>query len=1191
MSDFVHLHLHTEYSLLDGACRIKHNGKYPLFERVKSVGQDAVAITDHGVMYGAVDFYNAAKESGVKPIIGCEVYVAPRTRHDKLYELDSEPRHLVLLCENMTGYKNLSKMVSMAFIEGFYIKPRVDMELLEKYSEGLIALSACLAGEIPRKLLAGSFEQAEQYALKLDRVFGRGNFFLELQNHGIPEQAEVNRGLLKIAERTGIPIVATNDVHYTEQSDAAAQDVMMCIQTGRTVNDQNRMKFSSSEFYIKSREQMEQALPGMEQAFENTVKIAQRCNVEFEFGNYKLPEFTVPDGMSSEQYLKKLAEDGFAARFPDGAGDEYSQRLEYELSMINRMGFTDYFLIVGDFISYAKSKGIAVGPGRGSGAGSLVAYCLGITGIDPIKYSLVFERFLNPERVSMPDFDIDFCYVRRPEVIEYVVGKYGADRVAQIVTFGTMAARQAIRDVGRALGMPYADVDAVAKQVPFEIGMTIDKALSSSSMLKNAYDGDPQIKRLIDMAKALEGMPRHASMHAAGVVITPRPVYEYVPLAKNDDSVVTQYTMVTLERLGLLKMDFLGLRTLTVIDDAVKMARRRDPDFDIYKIPEDDKPTFEMLSAGKTAGVFQMESEGMTNVIMGLRPESIEDITAVIALYRPGPMQYIPKYIESRHNPEKISYLHPSLEPVLKVTYGCIVYQEQVMEVFRQLAGYSLGKADMVRRAMSKKKMEQLKKERQSFIYGDEEQNIKGALANGIDRETANTIFDQIMDFANYAFNKSHAVCYAMISYRTAYLKRHYPEEFMAALLTSVLDWSDKVCAHIAHCREMGIEILPPDINLSDSDFTAADGSIRFGLAAVKGIGRGLCAKITAERAENGKFTSFYDFCRRMAGTSELNKRAAESLIKCGAFDGMGANRRQLMSVFAKTVDSAVSELKNNIEGQLDMFSTEPARREQIPLPKVEEYSVKELLAFEKESLGLYISGHPMDEYREIVAQAGGITRISDIVRHDEDGQTEERAQSGVHDGENIILAGIITAVKLKNTKSGSMMAYVTIEDLSASVEMMIFAKTLDRCGMYLKEDAAVFIGGRVSVREDEAPKIICENVLPLNESSISRLHDGAFSGRERARTVQPYPNGQSGGRQPNERQPAALYIKIDGPDDGRIKLIAAVLKMFPGGLPVRMVYIQDGKKYVSAAGSAAYDPRLKEELERILGGSNVVFK
>ncbi len=1165
MRDFVHLHLHTEYSLLDGACRIE-----PLMDRLSSIGQTAAAITDHGVMYGVIDFYKAAKKKGVKPIIGCEVYVAPRGRCDKVHEYDSEASHLVLLCENNEGYRNLMFLVSAAFTEGFYIKPRVDMELLKEHSGGLIALSACIAGAVPSLILKGNYEGAKELALAHRSIFGEGNYFLELQDHGIPEQREVNAALIRMSEETKIPLVATNDCHYLGREDARIQDVLLCIQTNHTVGDSDRMKFQTDEFYVKTGDEMAQLFARHEDALENTIKIAGRCNVEFEFGKYHLPAFSVPDGKDAFSYLAELCQKGLAKRYPDADGS-VRERLDYELSMIRSMGFVDYFLIVGDFISFAKKNGIPVGPGRGSAAGSIVSYCLEITDIDPLKYSLYFERFLNPERISMPDIDIDFCYIRRQEVIDYVIEKYGHDKVAQIVTFGTMAARAAIRDVGRALGIPYAEVDTVAKLVPFELHQTLERALSISPQLKEHYDSDEKIKSLIDTAMALEGMPRHASTHAAGVVITKAPVYEYVPLSKNDESVVTQFSMTTLEELGLLKMDFLGLRNLTVIADASGMIRRFDPDFNIETVPDDDKETFRMLSEGKTSGVFQLESAGMTNVVIGLGPQSIEDITAVVALYRPGPMQSIPKYLAGKKNFKNVTYRHPILKDILSVTYGCMVYQEQVMEVFRKMAGYSLGKADMVRRAMSKKKFDALLRERENFIFGNEKEGIKGAVHNGVDQKTAETIFDEIMDFANYAFNKAHAVCYAVIGYRTAYLKCHYPKEYMAALLTSVLDWTSKIQVYIADCREMGITVLPPDINESDADFTVYGENIRFGLVAVKNIGRAFILKLQEEREKNGPFLSFQNFCERMADY-DLNRRTLESLIRCGAFDSLGARRSQLIEVFDRVVDSIASARRRNLEGQLDLFGGDGADTpaNQVALPQIEEFSRRELLAMEKACTGLYLSGHPMAEYSGLLKKAKAVPIISILDDASQDGQNE------FHDGMTVIIGGVVTSYRLKTTKSNSQMAYITVEDITSSIEILVFSRVLTASGGYLKEDSPVLVRGKITAREDEEPKLIADEIRPLTElDAASFLKGGSADGQ--ARSVPK-----------NER----LYLRIPSESDPSVKRALAVMRFFPGPHPVILYCEQSGQKSKAPDNRCVrLSDKLLFELRSLLGEENVAVK
>ena len=1017
---FVHLHVHTEYSLLDGFCRIDG-----LAKRVRELGQTAVAVTDHGVMYGAIDFYRACKKEGVKPIIGCEVYVTPpgRTRFDKVHELDAESRHLVLLCRNEEGYRNLSFMVSKGFVEGFYIKPRIDMDLLRQYSGGLIALSACLAGEIPKRLVNGNYEGAKAYALEMREIFGEDGFYLELQDHGIRNQAVVNQGLLRLHEETGIPLVCTNDCHYLAPEDAESHDVLLCIQTGKLVEDEKRMRYEPRNFYLRSTQEMEALFGQYPEAIANTERVAELCSLDFTFGKYHLPEFRVPEGETAQTYIRKLCEEGFTAKYR-GLHPEYHAQLDYELDMIGKMGFTDYFLIVSDFVRFAREAGIPVGPGRGSAAGSMVSYCLHITDIDPMKYSLYFERFLNPERVSMPDIDMDFGDTRRDEVVDYVRRKYGSDRVAQIVTFGTMAARGAIRDVGRVLNLPYAEVDAVAKQVPSGPNnqhITLDEALRLSKPLRELYEQDPRIKKLIDTAKALEGIPRHASTHAAGVVITKNPVYTYVPLARNDETIVCQYTMVTLEELGLLKMDFLGLRNLTVLEDAVAMVRRREPDFRLEDIPEDDQAVYDMLTQGKTSGVFQMESAGMTGVCVGLKPQSIEDLTAIVALYRPGPMDSIPRFIACKHDPSLVTYKHPSLEPILSVTYGCIVYQEQVIEIFRRLAGYSLGQADMVRRAMSKKKRSEIERERQSFIYGDPERKIAGCVANGIPEDTAKAVYEEIDAFAEYAFNKAHAVCYAVVAYQTAWFKLHHPKEYMAALLTSVLDWSEKVSEYINECRDMGIALLPPDVNRSQDCFTVEEGGIRFGLVAIKNIGRGFIQNVVKERESGGAFTGFQDFCERLYGM-DMNKRAVENLIRSGAFDSFGAYRSQLVAVSDKLLDSIAGSRRQNVEGQLDFFgmAAGPAERKaaRLTMPDIPEYDLSERMRQEREITGLYLSGHPMDAYRP-AAKAAGAAYIGSV--------NEDFAQEGgpmvYQDEQRIAVAGVVTAYRTRTTRSSSLMA------------------------------------------------------------------------------------------------------------------------------------------------------------------------
>ena len=1171
MENFAHLHVHTEYSLLDGACRIEQ-----LMDRVAALGQPAVAMTDHGVMYGAIDFYRAAKARGIHPVIGCEVYVTPGSRFDRSYRQGEWHRHLILLCENMEGYRNLIHMVSLSFAEGFYVRPRVDMDLLRRYSGGLICLSACLAGAIPQALMNGDYEGAKRQALAFRDIFGKDNFFLEIQDHGIAVQKEVNLGLYRLSDETGIPLVATNDAHYLTRADAHIQDVLMAIQMGKTIDDPTRMKFETNEFYIKSEEEMAALFPAHPEALARTVEIANRCQVEFEFGKYHLPQYDVPEGYTARAYLDQLCDEGLKRRYPDDDGTVRA-RLTYELNMIDQMGFVDYFLIVWDFIHYAKKNGIPVGPGRGSAAGSIVSYCLDITDLDPIQYSLYFERFLNPERVSMPDIDVDFCYERRQEVIDYVTRKYGADHVAQIVTFGTMAARGAIRDVGRVLSIPYNEVDAVAKQVPMELHITIDRALAVNPELKKMYDENPTVKNLIDTARALEGMPRHASTHAAGVVITKDPVDTYVPLAKNDEQMVTQYTMTTLEELGLLKMDFLGLRNLTVIADAEKMIRRHTPDFSIEQVSDHDEATFHMLGQGKTMGVFQLESAGITNVVTGLRPQSIEDITAVVALYRPGPMQSIPRYIECRHHPEKVTYKHPLLEPILSVTYGCMVYQEQVMEAFRRLAGYSLGKADMVRRAMSKKKFKELEKERVSFIYGNPDEGIEGAIARGVPEQTAAEIFDEIMDFANYAFNKAHAVCYAVVSYRTAYLKCHYPREYMAALLTSVLDVPGKVSEYIAEARDMGIRVLPPDVNSSEDGFSVAGEDIRFGLAAIKNVGRAFMRSLTREREENGPYRSLMDFCERLYD-KDLNRRALESLIQAGAFDSMGFHRSQLLAVYERVVDAVANERRKNVEGQLDLFGmgVDEVHDEEITMPRLPELSKKELLALEKQTTGLYLSGHPMDAYQDLAARAhtARIRKIADDLSPDADAPYYK-------DGMYVRLACVVSAVRLKSTKSGSMMAYATVEDMTGMMELVVFPSTLQQYGAYFKEDEAVLITGRIDAREDEAPKLIVQSAAPLTEESIAAIESKKNAGK-------PAMSGPQALAKAGQR----LYLRLPALAGEKFEQTKLFLSQHPGEIPVVLCLAAGGKPRVAPRGLwCAGNLQLMQKLRFLLGDENVILK
>ena len=1155
---FAHLHVHTEYSLLDGACRIRD-----LAKRVKELGQTAVAITDHGAMYGVIDFYRACKAEGIHPVIGCEVYVAARSRFDKIHEFDAESRHLVLLCQNETGYRNLSYMVSQAYVEGFYIKPRIDLELLRAHSEGLIGLSACLAGEIPKRIMNGNFEGAKEYALQMQEILGEGNFYLELQDHGIREQQEVNRALLRLHQETGIPLVATNDAHYLRKEDAESHDVLLCIQTGKTVDDTNRMRYEPQNFYLRSTEEMEEIFRGYPDAIENSQRIADRCHFDFTFGKYHLPEFKLPPGYDSPTYLRKLCEEGFTERYGTEK-EHYRAQLEYEMDMIGKMGFTDYFLIVSDFVRYAKSVGIPVGPGRGSAAGSMVSYCLHITDIDPMEYSLYFERFLNPERVSMPDIDMDFGDTRRAEVVDYVRRKYGDDHVAQIVTFGTMAARGAIRDVGRVLNIPYAEVDVVAKLVPATLHITLDDALRLSKQLSDLYEADEKVRRLIDMARAVEGMPRHASTHAAGVVITKRPVYEYVPLARNDESIVCQYTMVTLEELGLLKMDFLGLRNLTVLDDAVKMVQKNQPDFTLEDIPMDDEATFAMLTQGRTSGVFQMESTGMTGVCLGLKPHNIEDITAIIALYRPGPMESIPRFIACKHDPKLITYKHPSLEPILSVTYGCIVYQEQVIEIFRKLGGYSLGQADMVRRAISKKKAKEIEKERKTFVYGDKERGITGCIANGIPEETAQGIYDEIYDFANYAFNKAHAVSYAVVAYQTAYFKCHYTREYMAALLTSVLDNSDKVAEYIAECRECSIALLPPDVNRSYDRFTVEEDGIRFGLVAIKNIGRGFIQSLVRERQLNGQFTSFQDFCERMFDCSDMNKRAVENLIRSGAFDCLGARRSQLMAVYEKVLDSIAASRRQNVEGQLDFFgmatTSAGTSHSRIELPDIPEYTATERMFMEKETTGLYLSGHPMSDYRDAARRAGAAP-IHAVL---EDFAAEDGPRRFA-DGQNITIAGVVTSSKTRTTKNNTLMAYVMVEDELASMELLCFNRVIEQCGSYMQVNTPVLVKGRLSVRDEKPPQIMCDSIYPLYQDLPAEKPKMAKAGGE-----------------------ATIYLRVPSVDSDAFRHIKLVMTMFEGETPVK-IRVADTGKLLGA--KCLNHPAFIEECQEWLGKENVVVK
>ena len=1151
---FVHLHVHSEYSLLDGACRIDR-----MMDRVKELGQDSIAITDHGVMYGCIDFYKAAKAAGIKPIIGCEVYVARRTMADRVHGIDNDSYHLLLLCKNRQGYENLCRMVSEAFIHGFYGKPRVDLALLEQYHEGLIAASACLAGAIPQYLMEEDYASAREYALKLASIFGEDNFYLEMQDHGIPEQRAVNQGLMRLSRETGLPMIITNDAHYLRREDAAMQDVLLCIQTGKTVEDPNRMKFQTEEFYLKSEEELRELFPGCEEAFENTAKIAQRCNLEFTFHEYHLPSFPVPEGYTNEEYFRKLCMDGFRERYPHQP-KEYLDRLEYEISVISRMGYVNYYLIVWDFIHYAKEQGIPVGPGRGSGAASIAAYCMHITEVDPMKYALIFERFLNPERVSMPDFVTDFCQERRGEVIEYVMRKYGVDHVAQIATFGTMAARGAIRDVGRALNFTYAETDVVAKLVPGTPHITLDEALKVSPKLKEMYDGDQRVRLLIDTARSLEGMPRNSSTHAAGVVITADPVYTYVPLSRNDDTVVTQYTMTTIEELGLLKMDFLGLRNLTVIRDAELQIQQREPQFRMDRIPDDDPETFQMLAEGKTQGVFQLESAGMTGVCVNMRASSIEDITAIVALYRPGPMDSIPTFIANKLDPRKVRYKTPMLEPILRVTYGCIVYQEQVIEIFRSLGGYTMGQADNIRRAISKKKMKVIEADRKVFVYGDPAQNIAGCIGHGVPEAVAQSIYDEIVDFANYAFNKAHAVCYAVVSYQTAYLKCHYPRQYMAALMTSVLDSAVKISGYIAECKEMNIPVLPPDINHSEDHFTVEGDGIRFGLGAVKNIGRGLIRTMVQKRIEGGPFTSLENFIERM-GEGELNKRAVENFIKCGAMDCFGCHRSELLAVYNTMMDSIASSRKKNLEGQIGLFSMmddQDANAVRITIPSLPELDRAEMMAMEKETTGIYLSGHPMDDYRKYL-KGTHVIPIGELMAE----------ESPYEDEQVVSVAGIVQTVKMKTTRNQSMMAYLTVEDDTASIEMLAFSNVLSQYGGYLHENSPVVITGRLSLRDDKEPQIVVNRARPISDYA-----------QERTESQPP--------QLPQQPKNGTLYLRLPAEDDVLYPKIRAILNMFPGNNPV-VLFFADTK--LRRGTRAALMENMLGELERVLGKGNVVIK
>lgn len=1153
---FCHLHTHTEYSLLDGEASIKK-----LISRVKELGMESCAITDHGSMYGVVDFYREAKAQGIHPIIGCEVYVAPRSRFDKVHGIDNKTSHLILLAENQTGYKNLIKLVSSGYIEGFYYKPRIDFELLKEHSSGIIALSACIAGEVPKALLNGEYDRAKEIVQKYVSAMGKDNYFLEIQDHGLREQKTIIPELIRLSKETGVGIVATNDIHYLKKEDAKYQDVLMCIQMEKTVDDPDRMKFETEEFYIKSPEEMSQLFEYVPEAISNTVEIAKRCNVEFDFNTRHLPSFDVPDGKDAFEYLKTLCQRGLEKLY-DKVTDELQQRLDYELGVISSMGFVDYFLIVWDFINYAKNNGVMVGPGRGSAAGSIVAYTLGITTIDPIRYGLIFERFLNPERVSMPDIDTDFAPEGRQKVIDYVVKKYGEQQVAQIITFGTMKAKLAVRDVGRALNIPYAEVDKIAKLIPFDLKMTISKAIDISSELNLLYKNDDRVKELLDTSMALEGLPRHASTHAAGVVITSEPIVNYVPLQLNADNfITTQFTKDTVESLGLLKMDFLGLRNLTVIENAVKLIKKtRGIDIDIESIDYNKKEVYDLISSGNTDGVFQLESAGMQSFMQELKPDSLEDIIAGIALYRPGPMEQIPRYIKSKKNPETITYKHPLLKNILDVSYGCMVYQEQVLEIVRTLAGYSLGRADSMRRVISKKKADQMVVERKNFIYGSDDGEIPGCIKNGIDEQIAISIFDEINDFANYAFNKSHAAAYAFVCYQTAYLKTFYPVEYMASLISSIDD-QDKINHYIANCKDMGIDRLPPDVNKSEDMFTVEENSIRFGLSAVKNVGRNIIVNLVRERNKNGKFKSFADFLDRMAAY-DINKRALEGLISCGAFDSMGVKRSQLMAIYEHALEGSAKNARDNIAGQLSLFDTidEPAEME---FPNIPEFDKKTLLKMEKQSTGLYFSGHPMEEYTDKIKK---ITKynIGDVLRcvHRDDEGNYHAVEGGLQDGDNIIICGAIASRKNKTTRANAQMAFLSLEDIYGAIECIVFPKILSEYSNILQEDSLVAVSCRLSIREDEPPKLLLQSVQNLDSAVLEK------------------------------KEPEKLYIQLDTKNEQNLKAVEEALSPYRGDMEVRL-FFADTKKMAKVPRRLWFNGTENAvlDLKKIFGDDNIRIK
>ena len=1177
---FVHLHVHSEYSLLDGACRIKG-----LCSRAKELGQTAVAVTDHGVMYGAVEFYKEAQKQGVRPIIGCEVYVAARGRKDKENAFDREYNHLVLLCENNEGYQNLIKMVSAAHLEGFYVKPRVDRELLEKYHGGLIALSACLAGEVPRALTAGDYDKAKATAQWYKNVFGEGNYFLELQDHGIAEQKEINPQILRLSNELDIPVVCTNDAHYLAKEDADTQRVLLCIQTGRTLDDPPELAFETDEFYLKSEDEMRALFPNVPEALENTAKIAERCNVTFEFGKTKLPHYDAPGG-DSKAYFEKLCEEGLLRRF-EHPTDEARERLRYEMDVVEQMGYVDYYLIVFDYVNYAKTHGIPVGPGRGSGAGSLCAYCIGITDIDPLKYDLLFERFLNPERVSMPDFDVDFSDRQRQQVVDYVIEKYGADHVAQIVTFGTMKARAAIRDVARVMGLPYAVSDKVAKMVPTDLKMTLDKALEVSVDLKELTDSDPQVKKLIDTARRVEGMPRHASTHAAGVVITADPVDTYVPLCLNGESAATQYTMTTLDELGLLKMDFLGLSNLSLIDDAEKLIRRHTPDFDITKVSLEEPQVYAMLQKGQTEGVFQLESGGMKRLMVQMKPRCFEDIIAAISLYRPGPMDSIPQYIQNRNEPEKTAYLHDSLRHILDVTNGVAVYQEQVMQIFRDLAGYSLGRADIVRRAMSKKKHDVMERERAVFINGttDSDVSVDGCVKRGVPAKIADTLFDQLTAFASYAFNKSHAAAYAVVAYRTAYLKCLYPKEYMAALLSGAL-LEGKVARYMDECARLAIRTLPPSVNHSFADFAVEGNDIRFGLLAVKNMGRAAADRIVFEREASGAFTSFYDFCRRMTPYTEFNRRTMEALIKCGALDGLSANRHQMIESFDAIMDGVEDSHRRDLDGQIGFFDDVSTFAEPQLTP-YDEYPLEELLTMEKEVTGLYLSGHPLSPYNALYEDSR-LSRLDEILA-----EAEERGNDAV-DGRSVVVLGLVSSLRERMTRQNAQMAVGTVEDTRAAVETLFFPKMYGQYKPLVKSGKPLLFVGRVSAREDEDVKLTVDRVLeapPVGQPLPPELHVFKRDGRPQTSRPQPSaPVSKPTAPPAAEQSPRhGVYLRLPSRECPEWEKIQPVLRYFSGNEPLYLRLTDTGKllKAPESAFVEAHDELLKE-LRRLLGDDNV---